>query len=314
MRTILLLAYATCCAALQTSLSPTAAAARVRAWLEASPDASMLPPAALAPDVRFSADIEGSRLSGAAAYEEAARQWHEDVCRELGGFQTTVLRCEPLSTVSDGFVVAVRWRAQWQGDTQRPLRAFARLAGWTIDEYDLDAGRISTFSWRAVGSLLWSAARTGVLRLPAAAVEGRSTLRLDPQSGAVVSHEEAIDAVLAADGNRLLNRKIAQDAATWLDFRRPPAASSDAWAANVAARVLSGVPGAGVLDVDPNEEGGAVLVFALIAAVGLSFSVSSIGDATGVFGQSMGVFGQSLCDEVGPSDWGFNQCVSDMYT
>jgi len=157
---------------------------------------------------------------------------------------------------------------------------------------------------------------------PEADAEGRvwarAVLRLDGASGAVLSHVESLDAVQAADSNRLRNRKVAQDAATLLDFRRPSSVCPDDWAAAVSARVLSGVPGTGVLDVDPNEEPLAVAVFGLVVIAGLSVSIATIGDETGVFGRSIigdetGILGRSMCDEVAGNDFWYAQCVSDIF-
>ena len=189
-------------------------------------------------------------------------------------------------------------------------------------------------------------------RLPASAVEARSTLRL--RQGVCVRHSEALDLVAtAASGRllnrnpnpnpnpvtnpnpspspsptsgRLLNRRAAQDVAEYLDVaRRPDDVDPDEWAASVRARVLAGVPGAGVLDVEPMdpEDGGrepavALAAFALVtgvAAVAVAGFVS--GEATGVsFGDNVN---SAICDEMMASlgstrSQDYSQCVSDLFS
>ena len=135
----------------------------------------------------------------------------------------------------------------------------------------------------------------------------------------VTVQRESVDLVALADANGLRNRRAAQDVATWLDFRRPSTVEPEEWAAIVRARVLSRVPGAGTLDIEPmsNETEGplALSLFALVmaAALGASLYIGLGGDhgATGAAGE----WGASICDEVGAAgDWGYNQCVSDLYT
>ena len=161
-------------------------------------------------------------------------------------------------------------------------------------------------------------------RLPASAVEARSTLRL--RQGVCVRHSEALDLVATAASGRLLNRRAAQDVAEYLDVaRRPDDVAPEEWAATVRARVLAGVPGAGVLDVEPMdpEDGGrepavALAAFALVtgvAAVAVAGFVS--GEATGVsFGDNVN---SAICDEMMASlgstrSQDYSQCVSDLFS
>ena len=93
-------------------------------------------------------------------------------------------------------------------------------------------------------------------------------------------------------------------------MRRPPQVDADVWAVEVAAALLVGVPGAGPLDIEPmadDAEGRwALAFFALIASAALYVSISTLGDATGVWGFSP-------CDEVAESGWAYSQCVSDLF-
>jgi len=95
--------------------------------------------------------------------------------------------------------------------------------------------------------------------------------------------KESIDLIHEADLGRLQNRRVAQELASWLDVsRRPPkntAAAEDEeerWASIVRERVLSGVPGTGPLDVDPNENDDEGLVaFVVFGAICLVAFTSS---------------------------------------
>ena len=298
--------FATMIAVATALTTSTDAAARVRRMLE-STDCTMLPPEALAPTVAYRGDI--ARLDGAAVYAEDASRWHDDLRSELDAYSTRLLRCELL----DDETVAFRWRAEWSGEQLRWLVGAAAALGWQVERFDVDARTVSSFSWRATATMFATAARTGTLRLPWAAVEGRGVVRLDAASGAVVEHVESIDLCALADRGQLLNRRAAADAATFMDFRRPRAVDPDEWAADVAARVLSGVPGAGVLDIEPSaddREGVAALgAFGLVAAAALAGSLAFFAGDSG----SNGVFGTSLCDEVAQSDAWYLQCVSDVF-
>jgi hypothetical protein len=143
--------------------------------------------------------------------------------------------------------------------------------------------------------------------------------------GASAPHSEALDLVATAASGRLLNRRAAQDVAEYLDVaRRPDDVAPEEWAARVRARVLAGVPGAGVLDVEPMdpEDGGwepavALAAFALVtgvAAVAVAGALS--GEATGVsFGDNDN---SAICDEMMASlgstrSQDYSQCVSDLF-
>lgn len=269
----------------------------------------MLPKSALASNVRFKSSM--CSINGSDEYCAAADRWHSESVAELQDYKTSVLRV----AAADDEVV-VRWRSEWSDEKSRWLAQLAGLLRWRIERFDLDSGRVSTFSWKAVFTLLGSAAATGTIRLPASAVEGTSRLRLESSGGeeaslVVSSHREAIDLVSTADAGQLRNRRSAQDVATFLDFHRPSDVDPDEWAAQVKARVLAGVPGAGELDIDPMEDENegvvALSAFALVSLVASTFFFNQLG------GDAISTpFTTALCDEVaGTADWG--QCVSDMY-
>ena len=288
---------------------PQTHVARVRSWLNSGLDASMLPRAACAPSIVFSGNLPGQTLKGADAYAEAARAWHSECVELLGpAYSTSVQRVALLSEEE----VAVRWRAEWSPRSTRWLEGLAQAAGWEIERFDLDATATSAFSWRAVVELFAKAARTGRLALPTACIEGQALLRFEPGGGGLcVAHRQRLDVLALAAASRLRNRKVAADAAEFLDIRRPPPVAPDVWAVEVAAAVLVGVPGAGPLDIEPlaDESEGAIALgtFALVALGALAATGRLAGDAAGTT-----VFGDSLCDDAESAYW-YSQCVSDLF-
>ena len=287
---------------------------RVEAWLSDTEDATMLPPAALAANIAYRSAVPdaAAMLSGSDAYTQAAAAWHAD-CRDLLGasFCARAVRVAQLSDEE----VAVNWRCEWSPETTQWLEGVSRILGWQIERFDLDPSRESVFSWAAVGRLLSTAAATRRLRLPIACVEGRSVLRLAAEDGGeseplCVTHTESVDVLRLAASGQLRNRRVATDAASLLDIRRPPAADPDAWAAEVSSRVLAGVPGTGPLDIEPMaddaESRNALLGFGLASIALLGVSVAWLGGDTGVVGFD-------ACDDVVASPSAYTQCVSDLF-
>ena len=277
----------------------------------------MLPPqAALAQDMRFTSPL--CTLTTADEYSKSATRWHSESRDSLLDYQTTVLR---VASIGDN-EVSVRWRAQWSADRSKWLVALAQALRWEIVLIDVNPREVSQFSWAKVGQLFATALSTGKLRLAASAVEGTARLTLTPcqeeSTYVVTSHRETIDLVELADAGALYNRRSAEDVATFLDFRRPCRAEPDAWADQVRARVLSGVPGAGPLDIEPmaDEREGlvALVAFAILMSAALSASLAlGLGGDHGATGLA-GEWGASICDEIGsPGDWGYTQCVSDLF-
>lgn len=283
------------------SLATDAQTDLVKTWLHSTTVSAR----ALAPVFRYRGEL--ATIGSPKAYAAAAARWKTDGEDLFSNYHTEVTRCTQLADDPDA--VAVRWRASWSPETVLWLERLASLAGWSLERFEPPSDRVSTFSWRAVFELLSTALTSGVLRLPLAAVEGRAVVRVDEATRRCTAVSETIDLLAEADAGRLLNRKVAQELAAWLDVcRRPEDVDADEWAAAVRSRCLSGVPGAGVLDVDPIEDGPAsVAAFGLLSAALLAASVGAVGRETGVFGAS-------ICDEVagGASDGWFAQCVSDV--
>lgn len=243
---------------------------RVQGWLQSHPDATTLPREALSPAFRYRGPLRGASLSR-DEYCAATARWHADCERLLDGYSTSVTRCAALGSEVH---VGVNWEAEWRPVTSQWLAGVAAALRWSVTRAPLNPEVIKTFSWRGVGRLLWQAACTGEIQLPCALIQGRSVLTLeDPQenngAGYVISAEETLSLVDLAAASRLRNRRVAQDVAEWLDVaRRPEGEAPVDWEYRVRAAVLSGVPSAGPLDIDPSEDPtDGLLAFAVVALV-----------------------------------------------
>lgn len=117
----------------------------------------MLPPEAIAPDVRFEGDL--GMVCGKESYTAAAARWHADSV-ELLQYKTTLVK---IASISEDEVV-VRWRAEWEPPTLQWAPALAAALHWRIERFDVDPGVVSTFRWSSVFRLFASAFATGVLR------------------------------------------------------------------------------------------------------------------------------------------------------
>lgn len=253
-----------------SALAAQPGVARVQGWLQSQPDVTTLPPEALSPAFRYRGPLRGTPLSR-DEYCAASGRWHADCARLLDGYSTSVTRC---STLGSENRVGVNWEAEWRPVTSEWLAGLAAVLQWRVTRAPLDPEAVKTFSWRGVGRLLWQAVRTGEIRLPSAVVQGRWVLTLDEEvedgaAGLVILAEESLSQVDLASASRLRNRRVAQDVAEWLDVaRRPGGVAPEVWEGRVRDAVLSGVPGARPLDIDPSEDPtDGVLAFGAVALV-----------------------------------------------
>ena len=236
----------------------------------------------ITPDaITYTTDFDQNVKMSTEAYTKYTAARHLDCINLFDGYNTTVTRCETL----DRNTLNVRWKASFIPAGSTWLYNLADLAGWTVTTKSPDPVRISTFSWKSVLRLFQHAFKTGNITLPISLVEGNTVVSIKDESSAdkksnttiSISLKENIDLVSEADKSRLQNRRVAQECAAWIDVsRRPPNADPDEFARIVRERILLGVPGAGVLDVDPNEddaEGVIVLIFSTfcVAVLGISF-------------------------------------------
>jgi hypothetical protein len=216
-------------------------------------------------------------------YYKYAESRHLDCVELFDRYQTKLLRCEELIGSSRGpsdkaKEINIRWEASWTGASSDWLFDLADQIGWEVETKVADSTRVSTFSWKRVGQMFQKAFQTGTITLPVYVVEGSTRLRVsddDTTSQVRIHMIESIDLVREADRSRLQNRIVAQEFASWLDVSRRPLQMEElVWAAIVRERVLVNVPGAGALDVDPNEDGPGVFYafgIACLAAFGLLY-------------------------------------------
>jgi len=221
----------------------------------------------------FSSDFVARQEISAARYNACTNSRHND-CRSLfDRYSTEVKRCE----VIDDDTVNIRWKATWIPAGTSWLYRLANACGWAIESRSADPYKVSAFSWTAVFSIFANAFATGNITLPISEAEGNTVVSI--QENGLTSITESLDLIKEADAGRLLNRRVAQELASWLDVSRRPdecGISEEEWANMVRERVLLGVPGAGSLDIDPNEDDGesaiALLIFGAICSAALILS------------------------------------------
>lgn len=226
-------------------------------------------------------------------YNKYVSSRHEDCIQLFDRYDSKALRCELISSTQTSQTQVeeynIKWQASWISASSVWLFNLADNVGWKVEKKVPDASKVSTFSWKGVGQVFQYAFQTGTIKLPVSLVEGNTRLKIrkeESSSKVVITSSESIDLVREADLGRLQNRIVAQELASWLDVSRRPFdmdGKEIEWAVTVRERILTGVPGAGPLDVDPNEDGpGALLSFGvlLIIAFGL-FSNAIIEEVVG---------------------------------
>ena len=104
------------------------------------------------------------------------------------------------------------------------------------------------------------------MRNPIAKIEGASRLVFD--GGKLERHEESLTLVSAINAGRVRNKRVARDLLEYLDCRKPPGTSLEAWDDAVLEKCdYYSVPGMRQLDVD-----------------GMDATSSNVEDATAVLG------------------------------
>jgi len=226
----------------------------------------------------FASDFVPKQEISLIEYDKFTRSRHNDSIILFDGYTTENVRCEAM----DETRLNVRWRASWIPAGSTWLYNLADSAGWIVEKRSPDSTKVATFSWRSVFGLFSQALLTGTITLPISSVEGNTVIAIDESSDMKicrVSIKESVDLVSEADRDRLQNRRVAQELASWLDVSRRPdecGISAEEWADTVRSRILAGVPGAGTLDVDPNEDDAegrvALLWFGAICLASLALS------------------------------------------
>ena len=217
--------------------------------------------------------ISNSEPMSITTYSKITRDRHTDCINLFDAYNTTIIRCESI----DKSTLNIRWDASWIPAGSTWLYDLANLAGWNVTRKSLDPTKIAKFSgYKRIIELFRKAFATGNITLPISLVEGNTIVSIKDNS---ISLKENIDLVSEADKCRIQNRRVAQELAEWLDVsRRPPNIDYDEWASIVRERILSGVPGTGALDIDPNEdenEGAVVLAFFSVIVLGTSFEFAN---------------------------------------
>jgi len=294
---------------------------RIKSLITNSDDATTLPPKLLLDttstnefdnqtSIAYSSDLTRSTSAPISfqEYVNSACNRHQDCINLFDRYETKTIRCETISTDSKEF--NIRWEASWIAAGSTWLFNLADLVGWEVQRRVPDPSQISTFSWKNVAQVFQKAFETGIITLPVSVVEGSTRVKIK-EDAKRISIVESIDLIREADTGRLQNRRVAQELASWLDVsRRPENIDEDEWAAAVRERVLVGVPGAGPLDVDPNEENEgavAVLIFGVICVAALAFSYNVLVDE--VVGGTVQV--SALCDDAAKIEVGtglFSEC------
>lgn len=232
--------------------------------------------------VVYTSDIqEQNACLSLKEYIEFTKSRNIDCIDLFDRYESRIVRCSNLSD-SVHKELNVQWEASWVGAGSVWLFNLADQIGWNVEKSVPDPSRISEFSWKKVFRTFRDAFQTGTIRLPVFVVEGNTRIKLngyiegDPSS--TITLVESIDLVREADLSRLQNRIVAQEFASWLDVSRRPLkmdGEEAEWAVIVRERILSGVSGAGPLDVDPNADdpGVTALVFSgiLTASFGLLY-------------------------------------------
>jgi len=262
--------------------------------------------------VSYASDFVPRQEIPASTYSSFTQARHDDCMDLFDGYESSVIRCEAL----DETRINVRWEASWIPAGSTWLYKLADGAGWTVTRKSPDPAMVAKFSWKNVFGMFQRAFATGDIILPISSVEGNTLISIsemldddtsDDVSKYIFSVTESLDLVWEADKNRLQNRRVAQELASWIDVsRRPPkellggggtmtmlvdTTMEEWWAGIVRERILTGVPGAGPLDVDPNEddtEGDiALVVFGVIClgALALSFEYFIVPEIVGGSGK-----------------------------
>ena len=244
--------------------------------------------------VTVSSDLQsaGDPIS-AQDYIAYTSKRYSDCVQLFDRYECKTLRCErvvsgsALKTIEE---YNIRWQTSWISPSSVWLYELADNLDWDIQTKVPDPSRISKFSWNGVAQVFQKAFQTGSIDLPLNVVEGNTQLKISEQKNSnhvsilSISIKESIDLIRESDMSRLLNRKVAQELASWLDVSRRPLnmdGKEENWAGIVRDRVLTNVPGAGALDIDPNDENdgpGALLVFGALGIISFGFLFSFLID------------------------------------
>jgi hypothetical protein len=150
--------------------------------------------------------------------------------------------------------VDVKWRVRWFPRQLKWLDEFGKaVPGWKVEYYDVleRYAVLSEFRWRALFKLFATAIRTGTLRLPESAIEGRWTIRVLDGSGQVESVQESVWLVDCFRKFQVKNRRVARDMLLWQEIRQPANFMFGQWDELFSSQLhIDDVPGMGQFDID----------------------------------------------------------------
>lgn len=171
-------------------------------------------------------------------------------------------------------VIVVRWNATWIPPSLMWLDTLGSIL-WKVETFTiLDRYRQeSRFSWAALFSLFGNAFQTGVLRLPAGAMRGSTTLNYG-KDGKLRRMSENYELVPLLETGQVKNRRIARDFLDFAGCRKPAGVDEIEWDAFVRRRCgIDQVPGMSQFDIDGLGDG------ARGAAYDIGFAVFGIATA-----------------------------------
>ena len=224
------------------------------------------------PDARYVLE-PGIAPDGAALLEVTGAESVGALCeRFIGTEDRELLECERAATrvsrVSPTEIIA-RWETCF---VPTKIHWMVRLAsvwpGVTVEYYDIldRMDRRSRFTWRGLFDVFKTAALKKKMRVPYAKIKGTTRLRFQraaeddaedysTPSLSLLSTEETIELVGFINAERVQNKRLARDVLAFLDTRKPPNVSLEAWDERIDASLKWRlVPGMGQFDVDGLED------------------------------------------------------------
>ena len=227
------------------------------------------------PDARYVLE-PGIAPDGGALLEIAGADAVASLCDRFVGVEDRELpRCERVATrvsaVSPTEIV-VSWEVRFVPAKLSWMTTLGEVwPGVTVEYYDIldRMDQRSRFTWEGLFRVFQTAALEKKMRVPRANVRGVTQLRFraeedcDDARGdanvrarfSLLSTEETIELVGHVNAERVQNKRLARDVLAFLDARKPPNVSIEAWDARVDESVKwRSVPGMGQFDVDGLED------------------------------------------------------------
>ena len=222
------------------------------------------------PDARYVLQ-PGIGPNGAALYESKGAKAYALLCDRFVGTEDRELfdcarRTTRVAAVSPTEIVT-RWEVSFVPEKIRWMVALGESwPGVSVEFYDILhlMDQRSRFTWRGLFRVFTTAAIEKKMRVPMAKIEGTTRCRFELESSnsndaasppSLIAAEETVDLIGYLNEHRVQNKRLARDALAFLDARKPPAMSLEAWDEKVedAARWRF-VPGMGQFDVDGLED------------------------------------------------------------